>query len=298
MTVITISTVGFGELKPLSQEGRIFVAFFIIYNIFVLAYALSALGAYIFEGELRNILNSYTQTRKIKSMKNHIIVCGFGRYGRSVCYELAKDKNQFVVIDNNYNKVQDAERMGYSAIEGSAMDDKILIQAGIRTAAKLVCCLPKGPDNVYITLTAREINPHIKIIARAEEETDEKKLFIAGANYVVKPNTVSALFIAKLVHSPEVVGFLQLIMGLSRSETTLRTVHFMDLKDEFKNKMLHELNIPDRTGVNILGVYDKLQEKYILNPQVNTILHEDLTLIVMGNQEQIQKLYSFFCKSY
>lgn len=298
MTVITISTVGYGEVKPLSFEGRIFVSFFIIYNIFVLAYSLSALGAYIFEGELRKILSSYTHSRKIKNMKNHIIVCGFGRYGRSVCHELAQDKNHFVIIDNNAEKIQDAERLGYSVVEGSAMDDKVLIHAGIRTASKLICCLPKGPDNVYITLTAREINPHIQIIARAEEETDEKKLFIAGANHVVKPNTVSAMIIARLVQSPEIVGFIQLIMGLSHTETTLRTINFIDLKDEYKNKTIAELNVNQRTGVIIIGLYDKIQEKYIVNPNTQTIIHEDLTLITIGNHEQIQNLYKTYCKSY
>ncbi len=298
MTVITISTVGYGEIKPLSFNGRIFVSFFIIYNIFVLAYSLSALGAYIFEGELQKILSSYTHSRKIKSMKNHIIVCGFGRYGRSVCLELSQDKNQFVVIDSNLEKIQEAERLGYSVIEGSAMDDKILIHAGIRSASKLICCLPKGPDNVYITLTAREINPHVKIIARAEEETDEKKLFIAGANHVVKPNSVSAMIIARLVNSPELVGFIQLIMGLSQTETTLKTINFLDLKDEFKNKSIGELNINQKTGVSIIGLFDKIQEKYIVNPNSNTIIHEDLTLIAMGTHDQILNLYKTYCKSY
>ncbi len=298
MTVITISTVGYGEVKPPSFEGKIFVSFYIIYNIFVLAYSLSALGAYIFEGELKKILSSYTHSRKIKNMKNHIIVCGFGRYGRSVCQELSHEKNHFVVVDSDINKIQDAERLGYSVVEGSAIDDKILIQAGIRSATKLICCLPKGPDNVYITLTAREINPHIKVIARAEEETDEKKLFIAGANHVVKPNSVSAMIIARLVNSPELVGFIQLIMGLSQTETTLKTINFLDLKDEFKNKSIGELNINQKTGVTIIGLFDKIQEKYIVNPNSSTIIHEDLTLIAMGNQEQIQNLYKTYCKSY
>jgi voltage-gated potassium channel len=255
------------------------------------------LGAYIFEGELRRIFSSYTHSRKIKGMKNHIIVCGFGRYGRSVCYELARDKNHFVLIDNNLQKIQEAERLGYPVIEGNAIDDKTLIQAGIRTASKLICCLPKGTDNVYVTLTAREINPHIQIIARAEEEIDEKKLFIAGANHVVKPNSVSAMIIARLVQSPELVGFIQLIMGLSHTENTLKVINFIDLKDEYKNKTIGELNVNQKTGVIIIGIYDKIQEKYIVNPSTSTIIHEDLTLIAMGTHEQIQNLYKTYCKS-
>lgn len=298
MTVITISTVGFGEIKPLSSEGRIFISFFIIYNIFVLAYSLSALAAYIFEGELRNLLNTYSHNRKIKSMKNHIIVCGFGRYGRSVCYELAKAKKMFVVIDTNPLKISEAEKLGYSVIEGSAMEDHILLQAGIRNAWKLICCLPKGADNVYITLTAREINPHITIIARAEEDTDEKKLMIAGANYVVKPNFVSALFISRLVQSPELAGFMQMMLGVSSTtDSFLKTVNFLELKNEYKNKTFQELDIQNRTGVMVLGLYDKIQQHYIVNPPLNTIVHEDLTLIVMGKQEQIQLLHQTYCNS-
>ncbi len=298
MTVITISTVGYGEIKPLNFEARIFASFFIIYNIFILAYSLSTLGAYIFEGEIRNIFSSYTHSRKIKSMKNHIIVCGFGRYGRSVCQQLIHNKNSFLVIENSSDKVKEAEKLGYTIIEGNAMEDKILVQAGIRAASKLICCLPQGADNVYITLTAREINPHIMIIARAEQETDEKKLYIAGANHVIKPNAVSATIIAKLVQHPEVVGFMQLIMGLSATETTLNAVNFLDLKSEFKNKSIQELNLKQKTGVNVIGLYDKIQEQYIVNPEPNTIIHEDLTLIVLGNRKQIELLYKIYCRTF
>lgn len=297
MAVITISTVGYGEIYPLSETGRIFMAFFIIYNTLVLAYTLSSMAIYIFEGEIQKIFHFYRQDSKIKKMRNHIIVCGFGRYGKAVCHEISHEKMPFIVIDCQESKIEMAHKLGYTALQGSAMEDESLINAGIKHASTIICCLPRGADNIYITLTARSLNPNIQIIARAEEENDEKKMIAAGANRVIKPNSVSALFIARLVYSPEIVDFMQLLMGLSHQEHTIRTLHFHDLKPQFQNLSIAQLNLCEKTGVNVIGLYDQESKHYSFSPTPNCIIHDKITLIIIGSKQQLDNLFRLYCAS-
>ena len=175
MSVITLSTVGFKEVQPLDPSLKIFTAIYIILNLVIFAYVLTVMATYLFEGELRHFLRSYMSERELKKLKDHVIVCGYGRNGRTACEVLVKDRQRFVIIENEETSLEDVPD-DLALVKGDARADETLIQAGIKRAHAIVTTLPKDADNVFITLTSRVLNPNIQIISRATDTNAERKL--------------------------------------------------------------------------------------------------------------------------
>ena len=213
MTVITVTSVGFTEVRPLSEPGRIFTSILIIFSISIYAYAISLLTSYIIDGDLKLFLKEYKVSKKINKFKNHIVVCGYGRNGREAVRKLMSFQTDFLVIESDPDRINDLKDKGFLFVEGDATVDSVLNKANINDAKALITTLPKDADNVFIVLSARQQNEKMTIISRASENKSVSKLKKAGANNVIMPDKVGGSHMASLVMTPDVVEFLDTIFN-------------------------------------------------------------------------------------
>lgn len=303
MTVITISSVGFGELHPLSEAGRLFVTFYILFNLVVVAYLVSVLTTFIFEGELRNLFKMFRTDQEIKRFSGHIIVCGFGRNGRRAYQELVDNGARVVVIEQNQELMkniteghtgEDYDGDGVPGgsiftVFGDATTDLVLERAGVTRASALITSLPKDADNVFVALSARALNPRLKIIARASYKTSESKLRTAGADAVVMPDEIGGSHMAKLVVRPEVIRFLDLISGLTADQLRLEELNFAQMRHDMRGQSIRGLDIRSRTGATVIGLRHA-NGSFSVSPAADYVPTEGDVLLVLGSEQQIESL--------
>lgn len=297
MTVITASTVGFGEVHPLSDMGRVFVSFYILFNLLVVAYLVSVLTTYIFDGELRHLFRMIRADQEIKSFRDHVIVCGFGRNGYKAYDELRHSGTQVVVVEQSQALLAAAhEALGHQvpAVLGDATTDAALRQAGVEHARALITALPKDADNVFVALTARELNPHLVIIARASARSSVSKLISAGANSVVMPDEIGGSHMANLIIRPEVIRFLDMISGLDPNKLRLEELSFKELKASLRGQSIRELDVRSRTGATIIALRQGQGGELEVSPAADYRPAAGDVLLVLGNEEQIQALHQQF----
>ncbi|MBL4708711.1 MAG: NAD-binding protein [Flavobacteriales bacterium] len=289
MTIITVSTVGFREVSPLSDSGKYFTIFLIVMSIGTFAYAIGVISFYLIDGEFRKHLLELRKVKKIQNLSRHTIVCGFGRNGKQIVQELEEANIPYVLIEKKPEVINDAiARDCKNYIEGEATDDEILIEAGIMRAEALITTLPDDADNVFVVLTARGMNKNLLIISRASKDTSDKKLKMAGANNVVMPDKVGGTHMASLVIKPDVVEFLNILSGQD-DNISLEEISYDSLPMEFKNRTIKELHVRKRSGANIVGLKNK-EGQYILNPTPDELICEGTKVFVLGMKEQIEKL--------
>lgn len=288
MTVITISTVGFGEIHKLSDAGKIFTMFLIISSFTTYAYALTTISTHFFEGQLNFFLKGYG-TKTIKKMQNHVVICGYGRNGQQVAKELRVYGHPFVIIDQKKDAMPEPRGNANAFIEGDATHDDVLLRANIRTAKALITTLPIDADNLYVVLTARALNPNLEIISRATDETTETKLRMAGVDNVVMPERVGGAHMANLVTRPDIIEFLDHVSVHGKDPTTLEEIVCDELPENAMAKTIHEIGIRRITGANIIG-YKAPDGFYILNPSPDTKVIQGAKLFVLGTPEQIQRM--------
>ncbi len=287
-TIIILSTVGLGVVHQLSPEGRIFVSIFVVTSISIFAYALSIVTSYIMEGELQRYLKFRKVQKKIDTLDGHVIVCGYGRNGRQACEQLRSHNQPFVCIETNDKliaELREDEKILF--VDGDATKDEILMEAGIGKASALITTLPNDAANVFVVLTARELNPTLKIISRASEDSSEGKLRRAGADNVIMPDKIGGTHMATLVTRPDVLEFLDHITG--KINIRLEEILCSKLNDHHHYKTIRELEIRNRTGANLIG-FKTADGEYIINPDPDTDLQPDAKLFVLGTQDQVQKL--------
>ena len=208
MTIITLSTVGFGEVSPLSHAGRAITVIIIVLGISVGAYTIGALVRALVEGELLQIFGRRKVQKQVAGLKNHFIICGFGRIGRIICSELHADDIDFVVIEQNPSVIEQIEARKYLYLEMDATTEEALVQAGIKAAKGIVTAVDSDANNVFITMNAKSLRPDVFVLARATEEKNEAKLFRAGANRVVSPYLIGGRRIAQMLKRPTVVDLI------------------------------------------------------------------------------------------
>lgn len=292
MTILTISTVGFREVYDLSDSGKIFTSFYIIFNLSAFGFFLSVISRYLFEGELKQIFYRYLDNRELSKLRNHVIVCGFGRNGYKAVEELRKNDIPFVVVDANKDiferRLDEKKLRGLNIVVGDATQEEVLERAGIKTARAIIAAVPKDAINVFISLTAKELNPKIKVIARATEETSESKLKRAGADQVILPDTIGGQYMANMVIRPEVVEFLDMINGVGEVALHMEEFCFSDLKGEYRNHSIKELNLRQVCGVTIIG-YKSKKLGFIFNPNSQTKVEDGDILILIGSSEDFVK---------
>ena len=269
--------------------------FYIIFNLGIFAYAISILTAFIVEGEFRETFRKYITSRRVQRLDHHIVVCGFGRNGLRTCEELLKSNRSFVVVEQNAQLIKNfPDSSDFQYIIGDATADDTLLAAGIERADALITTLPKDTDNVFITLTARELSPKINIISRASEESSEKKLLRAGANQVVMPDAIGGVHMARLITKPDVIEFLNILSGVGHDEyIKLEDVTFAELKPQYQRLTLRELNIRQHTGATVIG-FRHLTTDFTFNPPGDLKFTEGDTMIIIGTDHNIDRFKNYY----
>jgi voltage-gated potassium channel len=294
MTIITVATVGFQEVHPLSDGGRLFTAFLIITSFGTFAYAVTSISQYLLDGEFNQYYKNYKLVTAIEKLDDHVIICGYGRNGRQAAHVLKKHDKRFVVIEQKKDIVISINHK-YSelVLEGDATLDEVLLKAGIKKAKALITTLPIDADNVFIVLSARALNPQLSIISRASEDNSDTKLKIAGANNVIMPDRLGGAHMASLVMKPDVMEFVDFITGQGGDNIRLEEITFDILSPEYQNKTIRDLEIRNKSGANIIG-FKTAKGEYVINPSADTIIIPDAKLFVLGTSEQIIKLKEMF----
>ncbi|MFN3315672.1 MAG: potassium channel family protein [Raineya sp.] len=289
MGVITVATIGYQEIRQLSDAGKIFNSFYILANLALFAFVISTLTSYIFEGELKNIFKKYKAEKIIKKMKNHIVVCGYGRNGFNVCQDLNRLQVPYVLIERSEQHLHHFEIKPHRQyIIGDAALEETLLEANIKEAKALIIALPNDANNVFIMLTARELNPDIYIVCRASEQSAEKKMYRAGANKVIMPEALGGIHMAQLITKPHIIEFLDLLNGMDKLQMQLDEISMKDLKSEFRNSSIKDLQQQVDSEINIIALKDK-QKGFVFNPKENEAFSEDKVLIILGAKEAIRK---------
>ena len=293
MTIITISTVGFNEVNELSTEGKLFTAFLIITSFGTFAYAVSAITSYIVGGEYKTYFQEYKALKTAKKMENHTIVCGYGRVVKQAAHDLRFYKKSFIVVERDPKITEDPQYNAVDFIRGDSTEDQFLLKAGIKTATSLITALPKDADNLFVVLSARELNPKLKIISRASSYSSMRKLRIAGADNVIMPDTVGGAHMASLVVNPDIMEFMDLIKVSGNSAVNLEEIEFRELPDDVKYTTIGDLQDRSLSGCNVIGYRSEAGE-YIINPPADLKILPNSKLFVLGSPEQIKKLNTIF----
>lgn len=287
MTIITVATVGYREVNELDDSGKIFTSFLIIFSIGTFTYAISVITRYVIEGEFQTYFKHYKVNKEIQKLKNHVIVCGYGRNGRQACEQLTSGNEVYVAIESNPDIINMMRAEGNILfIEGDATNDDVLAEAGLERAKALITALPSDAANVFVVLTARDKNPTLKIISRASDDASEHKLKRAGANNVIMPDKIGGTHMAALVTKPDVLEFIDHITG--RINIRLEEILYSSLPESMRNKSIRELEIRNKTGANIIG-FKTAEGEYVINPPPETIMMQDAKLFVLGTSEQVLK---------
>lgn len=296
MTVITIFTVGFKEVKELSPLGQVFTIFVIFGGASTAVFSFTKIAEMVYEGGINKFLRRRKMERKLQSLKDHYIICGHGRMGSTVRERLQEENLPFVVIDNNEKKLADLmETRECLFIKGDATDEGILIQAGLKKAKALAALLSSDADNLYLVLTARLISPSVFILAKAMDEDGEKKILQIGANKVVSPYKLSGLKIAQALIRPTLVDFMDLI--IRRKELSLYMEEFvLEKKSKIVNRSLRECDIRKTANVIVVAV-KKPGEDIVFNPSPEIKMETGDTLLVLGDEEAITKFESVYLSS-
>lgn len=293
MTVITLSTVGFKEVRPLTGNGQIFTALLIISSFGIFAYAISVVTRSILTGELGSYYKVYRLHNHIQKLEGHVIICGFGRNGRRAAKKLKAYQQDYVVVENNENTIEKhLKGTDTLFIKGDATADDVLNSAGINRAKSIITTLSKDADNLYVVITARELNRKINIISRAANISTEKKLKAVGANHVVMPEGVGGAHMATLVMSPNIVEFLEFISVEGSSNINLEEIEVSQITDNSENMQLKDLALRQKTGCSIIGLKTP-EGEYIINPGAEATITRHSKLFVLGKPDEIQDLYKF-----
>ncbi|MEM6686042.1 MAG: potassium channel protein [Bacteroidota bacterium] len=286
MTVITVTTVGFKEVVALDDQGKLFTVFLIIISVFVFAYAISVITEYILSrSTLRNIIQRKT-LKKIRRMEDHIIICGFGRNGKEAAEKLNTHNEQFVIIEKDRAIIERYENSDLSFIEGNASEDEVLEQAGILRAKCLITALPSDADNLFVVLSARQINSKLLIISRASYDSSYKKLKLAGADNVIMPDKIGGEHMASLVVVPDLVEFIDNLSIGGDNTTNIEEIRTEDVTSNKGEITLKDLDLRRKTGCTVIG-YKTPDGEYIINPGADLQLLKDSKIIVLGRPEQI-----------
>jgi len=293
MTVITITTVGFGEVYPLSDSAKIFTVFLILASVVILGYAISVITEYILSKNNIEELKQKKMQKKIDGYKGHIIICGYGRNGRQAANKLRAYGKDFVVVEKDKETTEQFEIDSIPFVIGNANEDETLIQAGIERASTLICALPSDADNLFIVLSARQINNKLKIISRASQETSYQKLKLAGADNVILPDRIGGDHMASLVVVPDLIEFIDNLAIVGKSNINIEEIPIEKLYNASDIKTIKDLDLRRKTGCTVIGYKDD-EGDYVVNPEAEQRLVPESKVIVLGRPEQIQKLNSLY----
>lgn len=287
MTVITIGSVGYGEVRTLSLSGRIFTIVFIIIGVGTVATSFSFLVETILSAELRGELQAKRMQKTINNLKGHIIICGYGRVGQNATQVLARDnRRKIVIVDNDPLLIQQLQEEGHLIMEGDATNDDILRKAGIDRAWGLIVASGEDSVNLFIVVSARALNPDLTIVARSSRAENEDKMVQAGANRVVSPYNIGGMRMANSLMRPHLTEFIEELTIGAGLELWLEEM-LIEANSNLINQTVAQLNLRQRTGVTLLAI---LRGNGILTPDADTHLQKDDQVILIGTRQQLDRL--------
>ncbi len=297
MVVITVSTVGYTEVRPLSDNGHLFTSLYIILNVGLFAYLLSVFSYYVINGELFNRMYHNIMKKNIQKLNEHVIICGHGRYGKEMVQHFLLHKMPFVVIEHDTEVLEDIQLSDDKIlyVQGDATTDEALVEARISHAKALIAALPDDSENLYVVLTARQLNSKLNIISRANSPRSIKKLKLAGADHVIMPEQIGGFYMATLVSKPGATEFFSRISRENEADILFEEISYEQAPIHCKNKSIRDLHIRQQTGTNIIG-YITPGGNFIVNPGPDTALEPGSSFIVIGSNQQIEKLRRFLKK--
>ncbi|MBA3005171.1 MAG: NAD-binding protein [Proteobacteria bacterium] len=289
MTMITISTIGYGEIFPLSTKGRIFTMVLILVGVGLVMFMFSKITEAVVEGELRAIYGRLNMKKKVTELNDHYIICGFGRIGRVICDLLKEANKPFVVVENSPKVIRELSDLNYLFLDGEASSDDMLLKAGVKRAKGLISVVSSDADNVYITLSARGLNNDLYIMARSSgTDGGETKLLRAGANRVISPYYIGACRMAQHILRPTVTDFIDLTLDSGELGLRMEELSVSD-HGRIVNKTLMDSNI--RRDFNLIVVAIKrAQGEMLFNPNPTSMILKNDTLIVLGEYTKIKEL--------
>ncbi|MCD6543627.1 MAG: potassium channel protein [Flavobacteriaceae bacterium] len=294
MTIITISTVGFKEVEPLDDESKIFTILLILTSIVIYGYVISVLTEYISNNKLFEELKFKKVQKKVDKLKGHTIVCGYGRNGKQAISKLLSYKKSCVIVESNIELIDVIEhKKNVLYVKGDATDDETLIKAGIDKASSLITTLPSDANNLYVVLSARQLNANCTIVSRASNDSSYSKLKIAGADNVIMPDKLGGAHMASLVITPDIIEFIDRLSIEGESTSNIEELVIESLPEEYKGKSIFDLDLRRKTGCTVIG-FKTPDKKYIVNPDASMELVPNSKLFVIGKPEQIQKLHKLF----
>lgn len=290
MTIITIGSVGYGEVHPLSTNGRIFTMGLIVTGLGVMGYGLSTVTAFLVEGDLTDALRKRRMERKIAGLRDHVILVGGGETGRHIVEELVKTVTPFVLIERDAARVASLERLGSILyMPADATDSAVLEKARIREARGLITTIPSDKDNLFVILCARELNPTIRIISRLTDEHSRSKFIRAGADAVVSENLIGGLRMASEMLRPHVVSFLDAMLRESGSVVRVEEIQIPP-ESPWIGRTLADTQIRERVGVVIFGLREAVSGRYLFNPGPGARLSAGDVLLGCADREQLATL--------
>jgi len=291
MTTISITTAGFDEVRPLSNEGRWFTIFLLLTSWATFAWVITRITHFVVTGEI----NQYFKTRKnmkaVNELNHHVILCGFGRNGQQAARTLKNHNMEFVVIEKEKESIEKVLPFFPDLVYlvGDGTDDDLLKKAGVEKAVALISALPDDADNVFIVLSARGLNQKLQIISRASEESSFPKLRKAGADNVIMPDKIGGSHMATLISKPDVIEFMDFLSSEDGESVNMESVPYELLPPAIKDKPLRIVMEWNKTGVNCLGIKNK-EGKFIINPPDETLVTEGCKVIVFGTRSQIAEM--------
>jgi len=295
MTIITLSTVGYGETIDLTNNipARVFTILLILVGMSNLIFVLTAITSSIINGTLNQYLRRRKMNKEINNLNDHLIICGAGNTGQHIIQELYNTRKDFVVIEENKEVYEELQNkfLDIICIHGDGTKDEVLENSGIENAKAIAAVLPYDKDNLFLTITAKQLNPKIRIISKIMNLENKRKLIRAGADSIVPPQFIGALRLVSEMVRPKVVGFLD---NMLRDKKNMRIEEIKVPKNSWAiGKTLEDLDLRNKVGLQIIAFQDPISQAYNYSPDKNDILQENMTLITMGERENIDNLEKF-----
>jgi voltage-gated potassium channel len=295
MTVTTLTTVGYGETHPLHTRGRVFTILLLLGGVITFFFTTTEIIRWIISGEMQELIGRRRMERSLAGLQNHLIICGFGRMGRSVCQQFSRRNLPFVIIDRDPELLHDFEMAHGIALPGDATSDELLKKAGVERAKALITVTADDSDNLFITMSARLLNAKLFIVARAEGEPAEHKLMRAGANRVVSPYALSGFKMAQAVLQPNVVDFLELATQTEHLDLQIEET-VIDAGSRLAGQTLRDSRLRFDLGIIVVAI-KKTSGHLVSNPQGDAVMEVGDTLIAIGHRQQLDQLEKIACNN-
>ncbi|HEX7903953.1 MAG TPA: potassium channel protein [Chitinophagaceae bacterium] len=291
MTTISITTVGYGEVIPLSEEGKWFTIFLLITSWGAFAFAITRITQFVISGEINLYFKTRRLMKEIAKLDNHVIICGYGRNGHEASRILKLHGVPYLVIEKNHALIDksrhDEDHLLH--LEGDSTNDDVLLMAGIERARALITTLPVDADNLFIVLSARGLNTTMQIISRASDSNSIPKLKKAGANNVIMPDRIGGSHMATLISKPDIIEFIDFLSGEEGGSVNIDSVEYEQLPMGIRGRPLNEIMLWNKTGVNCIGI-KSAEGKFQINPPEDIILYPGMKIIVIGTRNQLQRM--------